>query len=224
MHYRQPFSGEYPITQRFGETVTDPKGHTGIDYACPVGTPILASADGTVIYAGWKDDGYGYCVFLRHADGNLTIYEHLTAPVPVKVGMKVGQSDVIGYSGSTGNSTGPHLHFEARDANNQPFDPVKLPLMSMDETAVSAQPPAASALKEPDHLGNAVRIVCPLGAWGWSADFGKRQTVFPEGTELTFTGRTTKRNEYTYCEVYPEPVKYWVAVHDGTTQILDDLA
>ena len=130
--YRQPFVGEYPITQRFGETYTS-KSHTGIDYACPAGTSILASADGTIIYAGWKDGGYGYCVFLRHPDGNMTIYEHLSS-VSVKVGQALSMSDVLGYSGSTGNSTGPHLHFEARDQNNKAFDPMRLPLISVDDS------------------------------------------------------------------------------------------
>ena len=220
MSYRQPFEGEYPISQRFGEKITDRRGHTGIDYECPIGTSILASADGTVIYAGWKDGGYGICVFLRHPDGNMTIYEHLSSVI-VKVGQALGMSDVLGYSGSTGKSTGPHLHFEARDRNNQAFDPMKLPLMSVDDT-IGQTVSDRDQLKEADQLTDAVEIVAPAGAWGWSADFDKRQTVFPLGTKLTFTGKTTQRLGYTYCECYPEPVKYWVAVHDGTVQILDN--
>lgn len=222
MSYRQPFSGDYPITQKFGEKTTNKDGHTGIDYACPIGTPILASENGTVIYADWKEPGYGYCVFLRHGDGNMTIYEHLTLPIPVKVGQKVNQGDVIGYSGSTGNSTGPHLHFEVRGANNQPFDPMKLPLMSMDDSIVVPKAEKV-VLKDADELGKSVEIVAPLGAWAWSPDFSRRQTAYPQGTKLYYTGKTIERNGHTYCECYAEPPKYWVAVHDGTTQILDNV-
>ena len=64
--------------------------------------------------------------------------------------------------------------------------------------------------------------MAPAGAWGWNKDFSRRVTVFPDGTKLTFTGRTTKRLGYTYCECYPAPVTYWVAVNDGETQILDN--
>lgn len=215
--YRQPFTGEYPITQRFGETYTS-KSHTGIDYGCPMNTPILASNDGTVIYAAWKDGGYGICVFLRHQDGNMTIYEHL-GNVAVKVGDKLSMGDVLGYSGNTGNSTGPHLHFEARNQAGQAFDPMKLPLMTVDDSIGRPDP---EDLKEADDLHEAVKVVAPAGAWGWASDFSKRQTVFPCNTELHFTGRTAQRLGYTYCECYPEPVKYWVAVHDGETQILDN--
>ena len=216
--YRQPFRGEWPITQEYGvKTGTDPAGHTGIDYGCPIGTGILASTDGTVIYASWKEPGYGNCVFLRHQDGNITIYEHLSV-ISVKVGQKVVQSEIIGQSGNTGNSTGPHLHFEARDANNKPFDPKLLPLMTFTDTWENA----GSHLKNASELGPAVEITAPAGAWGWSQDFSRRQTVFSYGTKLTFTGKTIERLGYQYCECYPEPVKFWVAVNDGVTQILDE--
>lgn len=221
--YRQPFEGEYPITQRFGETITDPKGHTGIDYGCPCGTPILASAAGQVFFAGWKNGGYGYCVFLLHADGNTTIYEHLLNPIPVTVGERVEQGAIIGYSGSTGNSTGPHLHFEVRGKDGKAFDPMTLPLMSVDDAAaLKQQKPAECCLKAADQLNEDVKIVAPAGAWGWAQDFSRRNTVFQCGTPLHFTGKTTERLGYTYCEVYPEPMKFWVAVHDGETQILDN--
>lgn len=221
MSYRQPFSGNYPISQYFGETITDKNGHTGIDYACPLTTQILASADGQVFYAGWKDGGYGYCVFIKHADGNVTIYEHLLSQICVNVGQVVKQGQVIGYSGSTGKSTGPHLHFEVRDSNGKPFDPMKLGLVCVDDN-ISYVKPEPKKLKEPDELGEKVKITAPAGAWAWNESFSKRDTVYAYGTKLNFTGKTIKRNEYTYCEVYPEPVKYWVAVHDRDCQILDN--
>ena len=225
MSFRQPFEGDFPITQRYGEKITDPNGHTGIDYACPVGTPILASAEGQVMSVGWDKTGFGWHVILLHGSGVGTLYAHLALiPSNIAAGVWVKQGDVIGYSGSTGNSTGPHLHFEARKVWNDyksHFDPMNLPLMSVDNNAVQA-PTRIIDLKGPGQLGEDVQIVAPAGAWGWSPNFDKRQTVFPAGTKLHFTGRTTERLGYTYCEVYPEPPKYWVAVHDGDTQILDN--
>lgn len=219
MNYRQPFKGSWPITQRFGETYTDPKGHTGIDYACPLGTPVLASADGYVIETVTSSTGYGIHIKIRHSDGNVTLYAHLST-ILVKVWQKVSQGEIIGRSGSTGNSTGPHLHFEMRRIDGVPIDPMPV-LMSVDDAVPEPEPPKCD-LKTADQLGADVEIVAPAGAWAWSPNFDKRQTVYPCGTKLHFTGKTVKRNEYTYCEVYPEPSKYWVAVHDNDTQILDN--
>lgn len=226
MEYRQPFEGSYPITQLFGEKTTDPTGHTGIDYGCQERTPILASEAGTVKFAGWDNTGYGYCVIIQHADGNATLYAHLKM-VAVKAGQKVERSQVIGYSGTTGNSTGPHLHFEARHTWNDyksHFDPMELPLHSSIEAPKDNTPTPAPkpVLKGADALGHEVEVVAPAGAWGWNADFTRRLTAFPCGTDLYFTGKTTQRLGYQYCECYPEPVKYWVAVNDHETQILDN--
>ena len=139
--YRQPFTGEYPITQGYGETITDPKGHTGIDYGCPYGTPILASSDGIVMFAGWDNTGYGNCVIIMHTADCATLYAHLSS-ISVWNNQKVHQGDVIGYSGSTGNSTGAHLHFEARTKWNDydsNFDPMLLPLMTVDDSLHTEQ-------------------------------------------------------------------------------------
>jgi hypothetical protein len=223
MNYRQPFEGEYPITQGFGKTEYNPN-HTGIDYGCPTGTPILASEAGTVIYAGWRNGGYGYCVFIQHADGNITIYEHLLDNIPVKVGETVRRSQVIGYSGSTGNSTGPHLHFEMRDPSGKAINPLTMLHSSIEPGQGINKPPmkpAPAPLKGADQLGEKVEVVCTLGAKGWYDNFTKYD-IFPQGTDLTYTGKTKERNGYTYCEVYPAPRLFWVAVNDGDTQILDD--
>ena len=220
MEYRQPFTGDYGISQNFGKADFS-ANHTGIDYLCPAGTPVLASEEGNVFYAGWKPGGYGYCVFLQHPDGMVTIYEHLLKDVPVTVGQYVQKGQVIGYSGSTGNSTGPHLHFEMHDANGTAVNPLRY-LHSSIEPAIGVVPPSAAPLKSADTLGQQVEVVAPAGAWGWSNDFEKRMTVYPCGMKLNFTGNTTEHNGYTYCECYPEPPKYWVAVHDNDTQILDN--
>lgn len=86
------------------------KLHSGIDYGVATGTTVKASCSGTVIQAGWNG-GYGYCVTIQHANGIKTKYAHLSK-IYVKTGAKVTQGQKIALSGNSGNSTGPHLHFE----------------------------------------------------------------------------------------------------------------
>ncbi|WP_406180557.1 transglycosylase family protein [Streptomyces canus] len=86
--------------------------HTGVDFAVPTGTSVKAVAPGRVVTSGWGGS-FGYQVVIRHADGRYTQYAHLSA-ISVKSGQSVGGGQRIGRSGSTGNSSGPHLHFEVR--------------------------------------------------------------------------------------------------------------
>jgi murein DD-endopeptidase MepM/ murein hydrolase activator NlpD len=95
--------------------------HEGIDLAVGVGTPVVAAASGTVIVAGWLG-GYGNLVVIDHGNGISTAYGHNTS-VTVGVGQSVAQGQLISYSGSTGHSTGPHVHFEVR-INGTPVDPL----------------------------------------------------------------------------------------------------
>jgi murein DD-endopeptidase MepM/ murein hydrolase activator NlpD len=85
--------------------------HRGIDVAGPVGTPIVAAASGVVVRSGWNSGGYGNLVDIRHADGSLTRYAH-NSRLLVREGQQVSQGQQIALMGSTGRSTGPHLHFE----------------------------------------------------------------------------------------------------------------
>lgn len=85
--------------------------HKGIDIAAPIGTPIFASADGKVISSGWSSGGYGNLIKLRHFDGSMTLYAHNSKNM-VRRGQIVNQGQQIATMGSTGFSTGPHLHFE----------------------------------------------------------------------------------------------------------------
>jgi len=95
--------------------------HEGIDIAAALGTPIHAAASGTVIHAGWLG-GYGNLVVVDHGDGLATAYAHASA-ILVAVGQQVSQGDTLSLVGSTGNSTGPHLHFEVR-VNGSAVDPL----------------------------------------------------------------------------------------------------
>ena len=95
---------------RYVEAFNVSTGHRAIDYAAPSGTPIRSVGDGTVTFAGWNGP-YGYMVSVRHNGTYSTNYAHMSK-MAVKQGAKVKQGDVIGYVGSTGFSTGPHLHYE----------------------------------------------------------------------------------------------------------------
>ena len=88
-------------------------GHMGVDLATVMGGPIYAADGGTVVYAGPISGGYGIMVMIDHGTGYQSLYAHLSG-VAVSCGQGVSQGQVIGYGGSTGNSTGPHLHFEVR--------------------------------------------------------------------------------------------------------------
>lgn len=86
--------------------------HTGVDFPVPTGTPVKSVGGGTVVAAGWEGS-FGYQVVVRHTDGRYSQYAHLSA-ISVRNGQSVGAGQRIGRSGSTGNSSGPHLHFEVR--------------------------------------------------------------------------------------------------------------
>lgn len=223
--YRQPFKGEYPITQQYGEVIPKVtylgKPHTGIDYGCPAGTEILASADGIVMKSGWDITGYGNVIIIMHDAKHATLYAHLNK-CSVFLNQKVRQGDVIGLSGATGGTaeyptTGPHLHFEARRRWNDystHFNPYDLPLMSVEDNL-----PLPTELKGPEALGKDVEVVAPAGAWGWNKEHTRKVTVLDFGTTGIYTGAHAKYNGLDYCEVM---VPLWVAVHDNETQILDN--
>ncbi len=95
-------------------------GHNGLDFGIPVGTEVKSTMDGNVTYAGWNNQGYGNLVIVENGEYK-TYYAHLSS-IPVAVGDSVSAGTTIGLSGNTGNSTGPHLHYEIR-RNNVPIDP-----------------------------------------------------------------------------------------------------
>ncbi|WP_291651778.1 peptidoglycan DD-metalloendopeptidase family protein [Clostridium sp.] len=115
-----PTRGGY-MTSGYGERWNS--FHKGIDIAGNTGDDALVAMDGEVIYAQYNDGGYGNLIIVKHEDNMVTYYGHLS-DFYVKVGDKVKKEDVIGAIGSTGFSTGPHLHFELR-VDNEPVDPTK---------------------------------------------------------------------------------------------------
>jgi len=108
------------ITSSFGYRGSE--FHTGVDIGVPIGTPVHAADNGRVIFAGW-DGNYGKLVKIDHNNGIVTYYAH-NSKIAVKVGQVVAKGQVISYSGSTGRSTGPHLHFEVRK-NGTPINPLR---------------------------------------------------------------------------------------------------
>jgi len=112
-----PVSG--PVTSGFGARWG--RMHEGIDIAVGEGTPVHAAAAGTVIYAGWMS-GYGNLVVIDHGNGLSTAYAH-NSSLAASVGQQVAGGEVVSYSGNTGNSTGPHVHFEVR-VNGGAVDPL----------------------------------------------------------------------------------------------------
>ena len=125
--YEWPCASIRWITSMFGGRQS-PGGigstnHKGVDIGTPMRTPILAAKSGTVTWASWNG-GYGECVIIYHGKGNSTLYGHLdNGAYNVKVGDTVRQGDVIAWSGTTGNSTGPHLHFGIKE-NDTWVDPL----------------------------------------------------------------------------------------------------
>jgi murein DD-endopeptidase MepM/ murein hydrolase activator NlpD len=127
--------------------------HPGIDLATRLGTPILAAASGTVIAAGRESDG-AVIVKIRHADGYVTLYGHLSPDLEVKVGDQVGGGQEIGTEGLTGKTTGPHLHFALFSPSGAAVDPTqflksgRLP-QSVSQTVMPGSLASPSSIAEP---------------------------------------------------------------------------
>jgi len=172
-----PFQGAAPLTQSFGPTpyLAEPAYngyshfHTGLDYGLPLGTAIDAAAGGTVVAAGWDTTGFGNRVIVDHGNGVRTLYGHLQK-VEVQPGDVVAAGQEIGLSGSTGNSSGPHLHFGV-EKDGQWVDPTPY----LNHTAptgmagVSTQPMAPQA------------SAAAMGAMGLNPTAGTAGTISTAG-------------------------------------------
>ena len=124
--YRKPVVGEVEFTSGFGVRsdpfLGRPAMHTGLDFRAASGDPVRVTANGKVVSAGWSG-GYGRMVEVEHGNGLSTRYGHLSE-IDVKIGDQVKIGQVIGLVGSTGRSTGPHLHYETR-IDGEAVDPQK---------------------------------------------------------------------------------------------------
>jgi murein DD-endopeptidase MepM/ murein hydrolase activator NlpD len=113
------------------------RAHRGVDYAAPTGTPIRAAGDGKVLFRG-SEGGYGNTIILQHGGNITTLYGHLSRFSGARAGARVTQGDVIGYVGSSGLATGPHLHYEYR-VNGVHRNPRTVPLPPADPIAAEEQ-------------------------------------------------------------------------------------
>jgi murein DD-endopeptidase MepM/ murein hydrolase activator NlpD len=127
---RKPMTGgrfSSPFGYRFHPVLGYGRMHTGVDWADKIGTPVFSAGNGTVLKASW-DSGYGNRVEIQHTNGYVTTYNHMSAFAKgITPGSKVRQGQVIGFLGSTGLSTGPHLHYEVI-VNGHFVDPLRIKL------------------------------------------------------------------------------------------------
>ena len=158
-----PVDNTFPITLPFG-AIYGPdihgagwnysgRRHDGVDFGCSIGTQVRASADGRVSFCGLDKTGYGYLIRISHTDGSETRYAHLGLLLTT-LNAYVYADQPIALSGDTGNVTGPHLHWEYRNANNKAVDPMEY----VEKAAESANEKADSAI----NVGDNVVIAAPL--------------------------------------------------------------
>lgn len=187
--YIMPLEGR--VTSGFGSRRAPLRGastdHGGIDIAVPIGTPVVAPADGVVEFAGPRGRG-GNTVLIRHADGRVTGYAHLDT-INVRAGDRVSQGTAFAASGNTGNSTGPHLHFSARDAQGRRIDPRSI-VGQPAQTA--AADPAAPAVEVADAETPAQRRARAPGASVLTSAQQIRVLNAIEGVEADTERRTEK--------------------------------
>ena len=212
----------YIITQKFGETITDPKGHTGIDLYQPIGTPIYAAEGGDILAAGkinnaYGNTAYGNCVLIDHKNGYYTFYAHMNT-VKVKTGMSVIQGTVIGTVGATGNVTGPHLHFEVRTNpvwNRKNFiDP---------ESVLKIENP--NPIKQNNNnnnefnIGDSVKISGSLVNMRKSAGYsGEIITELKNGVNLKIIGNKETKDGLDW---YPVQINGYVASTNGFVSLIE---
>ena len=145
LHYRRISS--YFTNRRYHPVLKYFRPHHGIDYAAPSGTPVSAVADGTVTFAGWKG-GNGRLIVIRHGSGYESTYGHLSRYAKgVRKGRRVSQGDVIGYVGSSGLSSGPHLDFRVK-LNGTPLNFLKMKYRSSGSVSGTARRAVAEAIRQ----------------------------------------------------------------------------
>ena len=198
-----PLSGKPPITSEFGkirhlsfdngqQSPSWGKKHGGVDFGVQEGTPVYAVMDGVVEPTGYDAPGFGHYIKTSNADGAENFFGHLSRKL-VEGGTKVKAGDIVGYSGNSGSSTGPHLHFEVRKGGNK-LDPMTyLSGAEANTLTGGAIPPSGSSLTLKKGAGNLV--VQPMGGEGATAAssygmFNRKsddaQTINYGGVTITF--------------------------------------
>lgn len=214
----------YIVTQKFGETITDPKGHTGIDLWQPVGTPVYAAEGGDVLATGiinnsYGNNQYGKIVLINHRNGYYTFYAHLDK-VLVQVGQSVLAGAQIGTVGQTGNVTGPHLHFEVRTNPNWNrsyfIDPEAICGPAVDKPNVIQIP-----INLNPNLSNVTKVKVAnelLNMRNIAGYTGQIIAELKKGTKLTIIGNKINKDGLDW---YPVQLQGYVAASDGFTTLLE---
>lgn len=222
--FRQPFEGDYPITLDFGEKFpplyTDESPHRGIDYGCPEGTPILAAADGFVSSLYDLPKGYGKYIVLTHNIGSYsTLYAHLSKFL-VREHQQVKQGDPIALSGNTGNSTGPHLHFEVRNQGIH-IDPKTVLRSVLDDEGYNSTPEPVKPQFEPVRAGFC-KVVCDVANVRCHCDMNRVLGTLKKGDVLSIGSDVTVYNGLPYRDYYDPRFNCWlrIAEHDPYTQMI----
>ena len=210
----KPIKGYAPVTLAFGEMYQGVR-HAGIDFGVPEGTPVLACSAGTVLQSGFQQGGYGWYVLLIHPDGSGSVYAHLCRQ-GLPTGSSVVAGAIIGYSGNTGNSSGPHLHFEYRERasyGSSVVDPAPYFVSNQSIPVPSAQ------LKDELAIG-AAEVVCDV-ANVRTQDMRVIGQI-RKGTPVTLTGDKQMYNGLPFYKALAVR-EVWIAAHDSDTQIIDNV-
>jgi hypothetical protein len=164
-------------------------GHNGVDWGLPEGTPLYASVDGTIGRIGFENNGYGNFVRINMSDGGKVICAHMSQYI-VKLNQKIKAGDLIGYSGNTGFSTTPHVHFEYRDGI-QPvsngYNGAVDPSPFLESSIIDPVPDEPSPAEEPIKTGDVVVVAVETGA-NLRNKCGNLLGLVYKNTELKITG------------------------------------
>ena len=223
---RQPFAGSYPITLDYGEKFpplyTDESPHRGIDYGTPMRTEILAAADGIVWAVGNLTVGYGKYVVISHGNGVFrTLYAHLDE-IHVKEKQEVKQGQVIGLSGTSGNSTGPHLHFELIK-NGYKIDAKPYLNSVLDGQGYISTPEIKQREFEAVHAGFC-KVVCDVANVRCHCDMTRVIGQMKYGDKIIVDDEIYMWNGLPYRNFYDAERACWlrIAEHDPETQMIEN--
>lgn len=221
--FRQPFVGDYPITLDYGERFpplyTDESPHRGIDYGLPMRTMVLSSEKGIVEKTDSLTRGYGKYIVINHNDNIKTIYAHLDE-ILVRKGQNVEQGEIIGLSGTSGNSTGPHLHFELiRNGFN--IDPKILLHCVVDDQDLS---PKSETKFQSIHSGKCM-VICDAVNVRCHCDMSRVLGTLAYGTYISVGDEVTMYRGLPYRDYYDSHYNCWlrIAEHDPDIQLIKNI-